>query len=344
MLIQALGRVVVEEVQSAVAPLKEKMQALEKVLGDMPVPQNGIDGKDAVIPWDYLNEQLSAGGELLNQNMTKLITEKFDTAMADAQQWVRDYVQGAIDALPKAEKGERGEKGEKGDPGESGKDGANGRDGIDGSDGRSVSLDDVRALLADLVAKAVGDIPIHRDCVGGFIDRRGHLFLSFSDGGNSDLGEVVGRDGKDCDPELVRSQVVALVDMIEKPKDGKDGVDGVGFDDLELEYDGERLVTFKFVKGENAKVFNLVFPIPVFRGVWREGEYSQCDVAVRDGAMWIAKKDTKTIPGSADSDWQLCTKRGRDGKDGKQGPQGPEGKPGRNGRDLTQLGFDGSKY
>lgn len=330
MLIQALGRVVYDEVQIAVAPFKNHIERIEKIIGDLPVPRDGADGKDgrdgkdAVIPWDELNEQLQAGFEMLD----KQITEK-------------------IDALPKAvkgEKGDKGDKGEKGEPGENGKDGSDGRDGIDG---KSVSMDDVRSLLDDLVAKAVANIPIPRNCVGGYIDRAGHLFLSFSDGCHSDLGPVVGRDGKDCDLTLVRSQVAEFLAAIEKPKDGndgKDGKDGVGFDDLILEYDGARLVSFKFVKGENAKVYNIEFPLPIYQGIWRDGEYSLADVVTRDGSMWICKKETKTMPGSPESDWQLCTKRGRDGKDGKTGPQGPEGKAGRNGRDLTQMGTDGQKW
>lgn len=358
MLIQALGRVVVEEVQSAIAPIKSQVSQLEKILGDLPVPLHGRDGKDGK------DADLKEVGVMM------------EAAIADGQQWVRDYVTGAIDALPKAEKGapgERGEageagppgpKGDKGDPGEKGESivgpqgergltgepgapGKDGRDGRDGIDGTSVSMADVRALLDDLLTKAIANIPIPRNCVGGFIDRRGHLFLSFSDGCNSDLGAVVGRDGKDCDFELVRSQVATFLATIEKPKDGKDGADGkdgVGFDDLALEYDGERLVTFKFVKGEIAKIYNISFPIPLYQGVWRAGEYCAGDEVQRDGSMWIAKKDTRTEPGLPDSDWQLCTKRGKDGKEGKQGPPGPSGKDGRNGRDLTQLGPDGRKW
>ena len=64
----------------------------------------------------------------------------------------------------------------------------------------------------------------------------------------------------------------------------------------------------------------------------------------RDGSMWIAQKDTSTVPGSPESDWKLCTKRGRDGKDGKAGLKGEKGDPGRPGRDLTQIGADGSKW
>jgi len=323
MLIQALGQCIVDEVTQAVAPLKEQMANMQKAIGDMPIGRDGRDGKDAD---PAMLEELHA---LING-----ITGSVET-MKD---WTREYVQGAFDALPKAEKGEKGDKGDKGDPGERGEDGKNGRDGIDGT---SVALADVERLVADLVAKAIGDLPVPRGCVGGFLDRRGHLFLSFSDGSNSDLGEVVGRDGTHCDMAMVRAQVDEFLASIEKPKDGKDGL---GFDDLEVAHDGRRLVTFKFVRGENAKVFNMVFPVPLYVDVWRAGHYENQDIVQRDGSLWLATKDTETMPGTKDSDWKLCAKRGQDGKDGKPGERGPEGKKGRDGRDLTKMGPDGSKW
>ena len=272
----------------------------------------GKDGKDAVIDWDYLNEQLSAGMQMLSEQLDKKIA-----------------------ALPKPEKGE---KGDKGDPGEPGKDG---RNGTNGADGKSVSMDELRSAIADLVVKAIGDIPLPRSVVGGFVNRDGRLHLTYSDGGTSDLGEIIGKDGRDCDMETVKSQVAAYLATIEKPKDGKDGL---GFDDLQLDFDGERLVQLKFIRGDEAKIYDLEFPAPLFKDIWKEGEYKRGHIVVRDGSMWIAQKDTSSIPGQPDSDWKLCTKRGRDGKDGKAGLKGEKGDPGRPGRDLTQIGPDGSKW
>ena len=277
--------------------------------------ENGIDGKDgkdAVIDWDYLNDQLSSGMQMLSDQLDKKIA-----------------------ALPKPEKGE---KGDKGDPGEPGKDG---RNGTNGADGKSVSMDELRSAIADLVVKAIGDIPLPRSVVGGFVNRDGRLHLTYSDGGTSDLGEIIGKDGRDCDMETVKSQVAAYLATIEKPKDGKDGL---GFDDLQLDFDGERLVQLKFIRGDEAKIYDLEFPAPLFKDIWKEGEYKRGHIVVRDGSMWIAQKDTSSIPGQPDSDWKLCTKRGRDGKDGKAGLKGEKGDPGRPGRDLTQIGPDGSKW
>jgi hypothetical protein len=361
MLIQALGQVVFEEVQTAIMPIKERVEQFEKLLGDLPVPLDGKDGKNGSDGKDGIDGKDGVNGKDADMEFIDAIVLGL---RKDCETWTRDYVTETINGLPKAEKGERGEtgetgppgpKGDQGPPGEKGESiigpqgerglkgepGKDGSDGRDGADGKSVSMDDVRSFITDLIAKAVADIPLPRNCVGGYIDRRGHLFLSFSDGCHSDLGEIVGRDGKDCNLDVVRSQVAEFLATIKPPQDGKDGV---GFDDLQLEYDGERLVTFNFIKGDNVKSFNLSFPVPMDRGIWKQGEYFQADMATREGSMWIATRDTTTVPGMPDSDWRLCVKRGREGKQGIEGKPGKDGKDGRHGRDLTQLGPDGSKW
>src|SRR5262245_46994052 len=139
MLIQALGQVIYDEVQTAIAPFKAQVAQLEKVLGDLPVPQDGKDGTDGK------DADMAA------------IHDVILAAKTDAETWVRQYVQGALDALPKPEKGDPGErgldgetgppgpagsmglqgdKGEKGDKGDKGDPGKDGRDGIDGIDGK----------------------------------------------------------------------------------------------------------------------------------------------------------------------------------------------------------------
>lgn len=59
--------------------------------------------------------------------------------------------------------GERGEPGMAGPVGPAGPEGAKGHDGKDGRDGRDVSPEEVRAMLAELVTKAVADIPVPKD-------------------------------------------------------------------------------------------------------------------------------------------------------------------------------------
>ena len=96
--------------------------------------------------------------------------------------------------------------------------------------------------------------------------------------------------------------------------DGKDGHDGLGFGDLTLDHDGERTVIVRAVNGERTKdVGRAIFPVPIYRGVWRtDAPYTAGDVVTFGGSGWIAKKETSTQPESAAGAafWQLFVKRG----------------------------------
>jgi hypothetical protein len=236
-----------------------------------------------------------------------------------------------------------------------GKDGKDGRDGIDGqngqpgADGLSVDLDSFNAAIADAVQAAVSGIPVPAaavSVVGGYIDRDGNLCLTFSDGSIKALGTVVGRDGKDVDPQIVVGTIEKILASWDKPKDGKDGKDGLGFDDLKVYQlpDDERMVVFKFIRGEQEKEFQLYFPHPIYIDIWRAGEYRRGDCVTLEGSMFMATSLTDSKPGTPGCDWKLIVKRGREGERGKPGKDGKDGTPGRDGRDLTQLGFDGRKY
>jgi len=231
-------------------------------------------------------------------------------------------LQREIEAL-KARQPERGEKGdaggvgEKGDPGEPGKSitvddvapsieaavakavaaikvpkGDRGEKGDTGEPGKSVTIDDVASLIESAIAKAVAAIPAPKDGVGlagAIIDRRGALVLTLSDGRACDLGPVVGKDG---DP-------------------------GLGFDDLDVVYDGARCITLRLLKGERIKEFSFQMPIVIDRGVWipRDEGYAKGDGCSWGGSFWIAQRDTAAKPDTADSGWRLAVKRGQNGKD-----------------------------
>lgn len=81
----------------------------------------------------------------------------------------------------------------------------------------------------------------------------------------------------------------------------------------------------------------------LYRGVWRDSEYSRGDTVTWDGSSWHANATTRAKPGTG-PDWTMANKRGQNGKDGKDGQRGASGIEGRAGRDLTQLGHDGSKF
>lgn len=154
-------------------------------------------------------------------------------------------------------------------------------------------LDPMAARIAEL-EKRLADAEARSAPVsvaGALIDRTGSLVLTMSDGSTKSIGPVVGEDG---DP----------------------GKDGLGFDDLDVSYDGEKTVTLKFTQGERVKEFAFTMPVVIDRGVYRDGsEYKAGDGVTWGGSFWIAQKDTSAKPDAGD-DWRLSVKRGRDGKNG----------------------------
>lgn len=165
-------------------------------------------------------------------------------------------------------------------------------------DGKSVTVDDVAPLIKAEVEKAVALIPVPKDgagVAGAMIDRDGNLNLTLTNGEVKNLGRVEGNDGQN-------------------------GKDGLGFDDLQVEYDGERTVTLKFVRDGIVKEANIQLPVVLDRGVFKEGlTYDAADGVTWGGSYWIAKKATGTRPGEGNDDWRLSVKKGRDGKDGRDG-------------------------
>lgn len=95
----------------------------------------------------------------------------------------------------------------------------------------------------------------------------------------------------------------------------KDGVDGMGFDDLVVEYDGERTFTVALVRGERRKAHSFKLPMMLYRKVYAEKvSYDRGDVVTWGGSSWVALKDApQGKPGDASRDWQLIVKKGRDG-------------------------------
>ena len=168
-------------------------------------------------------------------------------------------------------------------------------------DGKSVTIEDVAPLIASEVEKRVSELPKPKDGKDGrdgldvkdlFRAEGGILVATMSDGRVKELGRFVG----------------------EKGEPGKDGADGLGFDDLTVEYDGEKNFAFKFIKGERVKQFDFTLPVVLDRGIFTNGkEYTPGDGVTWAGHYWIAQAETKAKPGEG-NDWRLAVKRGRDGK------------------------------
>jgi hypothetical protein len=155
-----------------------------------------------------------------------------------------------------------------------------------------------------------------------FIDRSGALVHTMSDGTVRELGIVVGKDGEP----------------------------GMGFDELTIEFDGHRCLTFRFIRGEKTKEFKFALAVPAYKEVYRPEEtYFLGDMVSFGGSIWhCAVPATMTKPGAGNPHWRLACKHGRDGRDGRsayevavehgfkgtekdwlkslQGPPGPPGK------------------
>jgi hypothetical protein len=188
----------------------------------------------------------------------------------------------------------------KGDPGEPGKD----------ADEAAITA----AILEKVMAK-VAEIPVPKNgepgepgkdgvgLAGALIDRDGQLVVTLTDGTAKQLGPVVGKDG---DPGEA----------------GKNGVDALGFDDLDIEFDGERTFKFVMARGDVRKEFGpYSVPAMIWRGLYVDGkEYKQGDTVTWAGCLWVCQKDSSDKPDNGSGDWKMAVRKGRDGKDGVMKP------------------------
>lgn len=257
---------------------------------------DGINGRDGEKGLDGTNGRDGIDGKDGTDGKSiepEVVAQMVQDEVAKAN--VCDLVRKAVDAMPKPENGKDGKDGRDGVDGAKGLDGKDGAAGHDGKDG----------LRGEPGEKGLDG----KDGVGlsdAVIDRDGNLVLTMTDGRHKALGLVLGKDGIDG----------------QKGADGapgRDGVDGLGFDDLSLEYDGERSVSIKFQRGDVIKEFPLTLPIVLDRGVWQErgmdgAGYKQGDGVSWGGSFYIARKDTFAKPDDFES-WRLSVKRGKDGKE-----------------------------
>ena len=170
------------------------------------------------------------------------------------------------------------EKGDKGEPGQN---------GINGIDGKSFTVEDVEPIIERAMEQKVDSWALQ-------FERRAQDVLQ------------------------------KALDRIPLPKDGKDGVDGnpgadgMGFDDLAIEYDGERCISISLQKDGREIHKYLHLPIVIDRGVFKtEQKYQQGDGVTWAGSYWIAQaSEPEGTPGSSDG-WRLAVKKGRDGRHGR---------------------------
>ncbi len=169
-------------------------------------------------------------------------------------------------------------------------------------DGQSVTLDDVGPLIASEVEKRVRQLPKAKDgedgadgvgMAGALIDRKGNLVVTMTNGEMKDLGPVVG-------------------------KDGEPGAPGFNLEDFDATVmDDGRTVLLSFTGKEIDYKIELGFPVMLYRGVFKDGEYAKGDTVTWGGSLWHCDVEKTTEkPGDGSNAWTLCAKKGRDGKDG----------------------------
>jgi hypothetical protein len=292
-------------VTDQIGPLTEQMKAFADrvaAIKDGQDGRDGLDGKDGQKGLDGEPGQPGPAGEPGINGKDGAPGERGEVGPAGAPgQKGLDGAPGAAgaDGLP-GPKGEPGADGAAGAPGADGKDGRDGLDGKDGApgrdgaDGKSVGLDDIRGAIEVEIARALLDLERRAmDVIQRAVDRI--------------PPPIAGKDGAH----------------------GKDGADGFGFEDLQVEFDGERQFTFVGRRGDVSKTFgSFTVPATIHRGVFSEGKtYEKGDGVTWNGSWWVATDTTSAKPGLPTAEsraWLLTVKKG---SDGKQGPQGPAGEP-----------------
>lgn len=219
-----------------------------------------------------------------------------------------------------------------GPPGDPGRDG---RDGLDGKNAEPLTDAQLCECLSPLVEKHAGDwLKANPPAPGvdGVAGRDGADGVSFTPEQAADMVSKAIEDRVQAraaawELEFERRAAGVLeraVDRMPKAadgldgKDGRDGIDGLSVDDLKFEYDGDRGLTLRFVRGEHVKVFSIQMPIPIYRGTFAaEKSYDRGDTVTWGGSQWIAIKSAPAgNPGSTE-DWKLAVKRGDQGKKGE---------------------------
>lgn len=174
------------------------------------------------------------------------------------------------------------------------------------ADGTSITVDDVRPLLQEMV-KALPK-PTNGEpgsdgvgLAGAIIDHDGQLVVTLTNGDVRQLGRVVGERG------------IA-------------GEDGAGFDNIEKVED-ELTFGMRFGSGDSVKelIYSKATLADFDQEVWKPGHYKRGAVVSFGGSGFLARRDTDARP-ETNNDWRMFVKRGRDGKDGVMRPA-PELRP-----------------
>lgn len=195
-------------------------------------------------------------------------------------------------------------------------------------DGESVTVDDVKPLVAEMVDAAVRALPPPKDGEDGkdadMADLKLHLAELVkniqlpSPPSVDEVAAVFERRFSDLTlswERQARDTFEKAVDRMPSPKDGRDALPLESFD-LSLAEDG-RTVTVKMQAGDTVLEKSLKIASVIDRGAYKsQSEYECGDAVTHGGSLWIAQQDSpEGAPGMGGKGWRLAVKKGRDGKD-----------------------------
>lgn len=235
-----------------------------------------------------------------------------------------------------------GPQGEKGEPGES-IEGPAGPPGLPGLPGAgSVGPQGERGIGIASIVREGGRLSFELE--DGRVFDAGDIAGERGEKGDAGPEGPAGRDGRDGLPGVPGANGERGLDG-EDGRDGINGKDGLGFEDMTVEYDGERRFTFRLARGDTVKEWTRVVPVQLYRGVHADGAaHEPGDTVTWGGSLYHCNEPTTEKPGAGSKAWTLAVKRGQDGKDGKPGIKGDPGPEGKAGRDLTQMDHAGRKW
>ena len=199
----------------------------------------------------------------------------------------------------KGDPGEPGARGDKGDPGEPGARGDKGNPGEPGARGD-------KGDPGEPGARGDKGDPGEPGARGD----KGDPGEPGARGDKGDAGESVSRD-------VIEAMIAKTANEMAGILKGEPGRDGVGFDDLTVDFDGERDLAITFEKGQHHRTFNVELPVPIFRGVYdpkKAGDLQKNDIVRWGTDSWIAIEDPNEPPGHQSKQWRMVAKGGRDGR------------------------------
>lgn len=210
-----------------VAPLVREMVATE--VAALPPAQSGEPGKDAD------PEQVRAIIVEELQVAVKAIPAPQDGHTPTEEELlpiVERVAQRIIEAIPVPKDGEPGPPGRDGKSADPEEMRAFVRDEVKAlpkpADGHSPTAGELAPLMKEAAVEAVVALPQPVHVRKTLIDRAGCLVALMSDGSADEVGQVVGkdgRDGRDIDPASVEAMIAKKFDELPIPKDGRDGKD-----------------------------------------------------------------------------------------------------------------------